>query len=134
MSVRRTGGSAGNLSVDYNTITDAATAPGGFSAVSGTLTWLSGDMEPKSISVPIKGAGRFSILLSNSTGGLAASEFDVQITQAAADDVGDGGGGAGESGGVESGGGGVIGIVELLALTLILVFATQRRRRSTRRD
>jgi hypothetical protein len=56
-SVRRTGGSTGVLTVGYTTVAQTAVAPGDFTAVSGTLTWASGDVLPKSVTVPITNDG-----------------------------------------------------------------------------
>jgi len=87
LSVRRTGGSTGQLSVDYDTVAGTATTPGDFTPSFGTLHWTSGDMDAKSIRVPItddniaEGNENFTIVLSNSSGGLAASEFLVTITE-----------------------------------------------------
>ena len=86
VSVRRTGGSTGELSVDYDTVAGTATTPSDFTPSFGTLHWTSGDMDPKSIRVPItddnieEGNENFAIVLANSSGGLAASEFLVTIT------------------------------------------------------
>jgi hypothetical protein len=134
VTVRRTGGSKGSLSVSYNTIAGTATAPGDFTAASGTLTWQSGDMDPKSIIVPItndtiaESVERFSIVLTNSTGGLAASEVGVDITDSSTVLQGGGGGGGLGTALQGGGGGGGLGIEELIALALILAFTTQRRR------
>jgi uncharacterized delta-60 repeat protein len=85
VTVRRTGGSKGALSVDYRTLGGSATSPADYSDVSGTLTWQDGDMEPKLITVPItaddtpESVEDFSVVLSNSTAGLAASKVTVSI-------------------------------------------------------
>jgi uncharacterized delta-60 repeat protein len=85
LGVRRTGGGTGELSVDYDTVAGTATTPGDFTPSFGTLHWTSGDMDPKYIRVPImddnidEGNENFTIVLSNSSGGLAASEFLVTI-------------------------------------------------------
>jgi hypothetical protein len=89
VGVRRTGGSTGELSVDYNTVAGTAVAPGDFTPTFGTLTWPSGDVDPKSITVPITSDSTaendeyFTIALTNSTNGLAASEFRATITEMA---------------------------------------------------
>jgi len=90
VSVRRTGGSTGELSVEYSTVADAATTPSDFTPSFGTLHWPSGDMDPKSIRVPItddgvaEGDESFTVVLSNSSAGLAASEFVATIEDKAA--------------------------------------------------
>ena len=90
LSVRRTGGSTGELSVAYDTVAGTATTPGDFTPSFGTLHWTSGDMDPKSIRIPIaddavdEGSEELTVVLSDSTGGLAASEFLVSIADKAA--------------------------------------------------
>ena len=49
VSVRRTGGSTGAISVDYDVTSDTATAGTDFAAASDTLTWADGDADPKSL-------------------------------------------------------------------------------------
>ena len=134
--VRRTGGGTGQLSVDYSTIAASATAPGDMTAVSGTLTWQDGDTAPKSIIVPIiddgiaEGMERFSVELSGSSSGLAASQFVVDI---AANDNDRGSGGGDGTGSHTEGGGGTVGAGGLIALALIWVLAMRQRRREFRR-
>ena len=124
VTVRRTGGSTGSLSVDYTTVPHTALGPGDFTPVSGTLSWQYGDMAPKTIIVPITNDAiserteGFKIVLSNSTGGLSTSVYAVEITDS---DSAEGGG--------NTGGGGSFGIAELIALALIYGIATYQRRR-----
>ena len=131
VTVKRTGGSTGPLTVDYATRPGTATAPGDFTAVSGTLTWPSGDMTPKSITVPIssdtaaEATEQFAVMLSNSTGGLASGELSVSITESPPVYSGSGNGARGG----DSGGGGGLGLGELAALALISSLAILRRRR-----
>ena len=67
------------------TESDTAQAPGDFTDTSGTLVWATGDMATKTITIPIadddvdEPAEQFTVVLSNSNGGLAGSEFTVQI-------------------------------------------------------
>ncbi|WP_428312727.1 Calx-beta domain-containing protein [Hydrocarboniphaga sp.] len=53
ISVLRSGGSDGAVSVDYASSDASALSPGDYTAVSGTLNWADGDAEPKRIVVPI---------------------------------------------------------------------------------
>ena len=56
VSVARTGGSSGVVSVGYSTVIDSADTSD-FTATSGTLTWADGDTAAKTISVPILADG-----------------------------------------------------------------------------
>jgi hypothetical protein len=120
LSVRRTGGSTGELSVDYDTVAGTATTPSDFTPSFGTLRWTSGDMDPKSIRVPItddnveEGNENFTIVLSNSSGGLAASEFLVTIKDKVTAPSPPPSGGGGSPPRPSSGGGGLC--LELLML------------------
>lgn len=53
LTVERTGGDTGIVSVTYSTENNAAVAGKDYTAVSGTLTWASGDGSNKTITVPI---------------------------------------------------------------------------------
>lgn len=74
--VARAHGSTGEVSVDYTTIANGATAGADFAATSGTLTWADGDANAKRIRVEIfddaevEGDEGFYILMSNPTGGV----------------------------------------------------------------
>jgi hypothetical protein len=88
ISVSRTGGSSGAVSVAYATANGTATAGTNYTAESGTLTWASGDAANKSFTVPISssalfvGTKAFTITLSAASGGatLGASTATVTIT------------------------------------------------------
>ncbi len=75
VTVNRTGGSSGAVSVTYATANGTAVAGTDFTAGSGTLTWASGDAASKSFSVPIinltpfSGNKAFTVELSGPTGG-----------------------------------------------------------------
>ena len=75
VTVNRTGGSNGAVSVAYATADGSAVSGTNFTASSGTLQWASGDTSSKSFSVaisnatPFSGSKSFSIALSNATGG-----------------------------------------------------------------
>lgn len=53
LTVSRTGGSLGAISVNYSTIERTATAGGDYTTTTGTLTWADGDGADKTISVPL---------------------------------------------------------------------------------
>src|SRR5205085_396419 len=75
ITVNRTGGSAGVVSVHYSTTDGTATAPADYTAASGTLTWADGDTAPKTFTVPIiddtltEGNEAFKVNLDGPTGG-----------------------------------------------------------------
>ncbi len=53
ITVERSGGTAGAISVDYATNDGSATAGHDYAAVSGRLDWTDGDASPKTIDVPL---------------------------------------------------------------------------------
>ena len=53
VTVNRTAGNAGAVSVDYATIGGTATAGSDFTPQTGTFTWLDGDFSPRTFSVPL---------------------------------------------------------------------------------
>ncbi|MFO0953440.1 MAG: Calx-beta domain-containing protein [Isosphaeraceae bacterium] len=53
VTVNRTGGTSGAVSVHYATSNGTATAGSDYTAVSGDLTWADGDSAPKSFTIPI---------------------------------------------------------------------------------
>ena len=53
LSVTRSGGSTGPVSVNFSTANGTAVAGTDYTAVSGTLSWADGDATPKTISVPL---------------------------------------------------------------------------------
>lgn len=74
-TVSRTAGSDGAVSVDYVTVAGTATADADYGTRSGTLNWASGDLVPKSVTVPIiddvidEPHETFALNLSNPGGG-----------------------------------------------------------------
>jgi hypothetical protein len=75
VQVLRTGNSTGKVTVDYTTVDGrASVADKDFEKTAGTLTWDSGDLSPKTISIPLPGTKfsesnrDFSIILSNIMG------------------------------------------------------------------
>jgi uncharacterized delta-60 repeat protein len=117
-TVRRTGGSTGTLSVDYQTVGASAQAPRDFAATSGTLTWTSGDVEAKVVRVPVTASatGQFDIVLSDSTGGLATSVVTVTVGGSTLQPLPPSGGGGGAGVGGAGGGGGAAGLWLLVSL------------------
>jgi uncharacterized delta-60 repeat protein len=98
VTVRRTGGAAGEVSVAYQTAdytaTDAASAISGtdYTPVSGRLTWADGDRSDRQITVPIitdvrqgqvEEAERFNVTLSDAKGGAEIGTQDGVVEIAA---------------------------------------------------
>ena len=73
--VRRTGGAAGAVSVDFATLNDTASGGVDFTVASGTLTWVDGETADKTITIAIaddsvsEGTEYLQLTLSNPTGG-----------------------------------------------------------------
>ncbi len=124
--VRRNDGFAGAVSIQYATSDSTATAVGDYTTASGALNWAAGELDEKTITVPLvndaqsEGTETFRITLTNLTGGAVidgSATLDVSVTN---DDFvappGPGNGG---------GGGGAIGI-ELLGLLGLLLLAVGR--------
>lgn len=74
LSVTRTGGTSGAITIDYATADGYALDPDDYSATTGTLNWAAGDAAPKTISVTLvddaifEWQESFSVSLSNPTG------------------------------------------------------------------
>lgn len=79
ITVNRTGGSSGAVSVAYATANGTAVAGTDYTAASGTLNWASGDAASKTFSVtvsnatPFSGSKAFTVTLSGPTGGATLS-------------------------------------------------------------
>lgn len=75
LTVRRTGGSNGAVSIQYATANGTASAPGDFTSRSGTLSWAGGDSSNKSFTVTLVDDAvteedeSFTVTLSSPTGG-----------------------------------------------------------------
>jgi len=130
---RRSGGSTGQLTIDYTTVADTAVAGTDFIAISGTITWPDGDRDEKIISITLLNPGlpanykSFQVVLSNSSGGLGMNQATITIPRVGS--TGGGGGGGGnppDDAGASSGGGGAISI-ELWLLMVLGVFRAARR-------
>ncbi len=86
VTVRRTGGAAGNATVQYSTASGTAAAGQDFTAVSGTFTWASGDLSNKTVVIPlindkeVEPNETFTFNLSNATGATLGSPSTMVIT------------------------------------------------------
>jgi hypothetical protein len=82
INVSRKGGCDGKISVDYATQSNTATQPVDYTSTSGTLTWLDGDCNDKTIAVPINqvnGDKSLDVRLSNVTGGATLGPTDKAV-------------------------------------------------------
>ncbi|MFK7818047.1 MAG: Calx-beta domain-containing protein [Planctomycetaceae bacterium] len=87
LTVQRTNGDDGSVSVQYATSNGSATAPGDYSSRSGTLTFADGQTS-RTISIPInndtnvENTETFEVTLSNPTGGasLGTNQTTISIT------------------------------------------------------
>lgn len=97
ITLRRTEGKAGAVSVDYATSDDTAVAGSDYTAVSGTANWADGDYAPKVINAPItidtdpEEEKQFFFTLSNPTGGATLGEITQATVRILDDDVHPGG-------------------------------------------
>ena len=75
ITISRSGGTTGAVSVRYSTLSGTATAGTDYTAASGTLIWAAGDASPKSFAVtvsnatPFTGLKTFNVALSGVAGG-----------------------------------------------------------------
>jgi len=138
LTVRRNGGFAGAVSIDYATSDLTATTGPDYTAAAGTLSWVAGDMSDRTISVPLVNDSQdeadetFRITLSNATGGATiegSATLDVEITNDDGNVVPPPGGHGGGGGGGASD----LALLCLISLLLLLAeFAGQARRRYIR--
>ncbi len=82
--VMRTGGTTGNVTVDYTTAPGTASETGGdYEETSGTLTWADGDASPKKIEITIdensfdEDSRQFLLILSDPTGGAVLGSASI---------------------------------------------------------
>jgi hypothetical protein len=86
ITVTRTGGSNGAVSVSYATSNGTATAGSDYTATSGSLTWADGDAASKSFTVAIAGDTNFetdetvTLALSGATGGASLGTAAATLT------------------------------------------------------
>ncbi len=91
VSVARSGGSAGAVSVAYATVSGTAVSGTDFTAASGTLNWADGDAAPKTVSIPISnatpfaGAKSFTVTLSGAAGGATLASPSSAIVSISGD-------------------------------------------------
>jgi uncharacterized delta-60 repeat protein len=93
LTVNRTGGATGTVTVDYATSDGTASAGADYIATTGTLTFLDGETS-KTISIPILddgtlegGSETFSVTLSNPTGGATLGTVAKTVVTIKDDDV-----------------------------------------------
>ncbi len=105
LSVTRTGATALAHAVNYATSDGTAIAGSDFTTTNGTLTWLPGDADTKTVTIPLTGdstvesSETFTVALSNPTGGATMGTATATVTivdddTAPAPSSGSGGGGA----------------------------------------
>ena len=87
MNVRRIGGRTGAVSVQYQSVSNSATAGADFGAVTGQLTWADGDDSDKVITVPVltdsgpaERSEEFSVRLAASGGGVGLATRTARVT------------------------------------------------------
>jgi hypothetical protein len=125
VTVKRSGGMLGAVSIDYRTVDGTASAGDDFEAASGTLSWGDGDMEDKVITISIiddtadEDAESFDLVLANAGGGATLDGSSAITVDLSDDDTTVApppprGGGGGASG---------TGILLLLGLCLLLALA-----------
>lgn len=93
VTVTRTGGASGAVSVSYASADGSAVQPGDYTAVSGTVNWADGDAAPKTFAVAIvddalvEGAETVSLSLSAPTGGASLGANAAAVLTITDDDV-----------------------------------------------
>jgi hypothetical protein len=86
VTVKRTGGSTGAVSVGYATSDGSATAGADYTVAGGTLSWTAGQSTPKAFSIPITNDSIFegdeilTVTLSNVTGGASLGTSQAEVT------------------------------------------------------
>jgi choice-of-anchor B domain-containing protein len=110
VTVRRSNGVLGTVSVDFTTVDGTATAGSDYTVTSGTLSWAAGDGADKAIIIPItddaaqEGGEQFVIQLSNLTGATTldgSAQLPVTVSANDGPPPAGGGGGGGGGGGVD---------------------------------
>jgi len=134
LHLRRTGGSSGQLTVDYTTVAGSAIAGTDFVATSGTVSWPDGDLSEKTVSLtvlnatPATSAPYFDVELFNASGGLAMDRTRIYINRNVPAPGATPMGGGGYDSFAGSGGGGAI-VIEIWLLMTLAAFRVARRSR-----
>jgi len=126
LTVSRSGGSYGAVSVDYETRNGSATAGSDYTAAQGTLSFADGEIS-QSLTVSliddtaVEGDETFTVALLNATGGASLGTPATANVSLREDDVNrpSGGGGGG-------GGGGAFGVTGLFLLGITFMLRTRR--------
>ncbi|MCB1120801.1 MAG: hypothetical protein KJT03_04590 [Verrucomicrobiae bacterium] len=90
---RRTGGTAGSVSVSYATVAGSAMTGADFQASSGLLTWASGSNTPRTVKIKLlddsidEGNESFDLVLSNLIGGADLGQSTATVTIVDNDDA-----------------------------------------------
>jgi hypothetical protein len=85
LTLKRTGGTSGPLSVSYKTVAETALVGKQFTAATGTLTWANGDAANKTFTIPIlkttatASATYFAIRLTAGTGTIVGSPSNAIV-------------------------------------------------------
>jgi hypothetical protein len=86
LTITRTGGSGGALTVNYTTGNGTATAPSDYTTTTGSVTFLDGDAAPKTINIPIVSDAipeppeSFTVTLSMPTAGTIGAQGTTTVT------------------------------------------------------
>ncbi len=86
VNVVRINGSGGEVSVDYNTADGTAVAGADYGSADGTLYWVDGDTDDKTISIPItndtepENTEEFTVIISAPTGGASLGNTTGAVT------------------------------------------------------
>jgi hypothetical protein len=132
VTVRRNGGFAGAVSIDYATSDLTATTGADYTAAAGTLSWPAGDMTDRTITVALvndatqEANENFRVTLSNPAGGATiegSAALDVEIANDDGNAVQPPGGGGGGGGATD---------IALLCLIALLLLAAEIGRRGFR--
>jgi hypothetical protein len=123
LTVSRTGGALGAVTVDYRAQGGSADSGSDYDAAQGTLSWNNGDTADKTITIATTDDSSqeadedFDLALSNPDGGAVLGSPAARVVTLTDNDSGGGGGGNDDG---DSGGGDGSGLALLAALALAL--------------